>query len=306
MSYSMVTDHTHSLQIMSTKTSIFSVPLSLCQSTSVGSRALDLKPVAEKPQHAPTNQDAAGERVHEYLACCAHHITSTPLLSPISELIHRTEGVHFDSLSVLFGGLMLLQHSISDWLGHRSVNSISSLSADSRALVNYTALSDTDLCFTGRVCQVEQRVFLMRFPKQVFSLPAWPNAEGSHTISSQSDRTILVPPTSYSDSHSLSFPCLSFFLFPITAFSAFVAAEQAQTQKVHTLLAANDTLRKQLAQAKREGKDNVRVKQIKKLRAELVEQEHFIEALKRELTNRGVTTEEVGDMYFSCVSFCRG
>jgi chemotaxis protein histidine kinase CheA len=70
-------------------------------------------------------------------------------------------------------------------------------------------------------------------------------------------------------------------------------AAKVNADKVRLLLKANDALKTQVLKIQREQKDNVRVKRIKRLEAELEEKQIVFEAFKERLTSSGCTEADV-------------
>ena len=73
-------------------------------------------------------------------------------------------------------------------------------------------------------------------------------------------------------------------------------AARLNAEKVRILLRANDELKKQVLKVQRETKDNVRVKRIKRLEAEVEEKQVVFEAFKARLAAAGDTPDDIQAM----------
>ncbi len=73
-------------------------------------------------------------------------------------------------------------------------------------------------------------------------------------------------------------------------------AARLNAEKVRILLRANDELKKQVLKVQRETKDNVRVKRIKRLEAEVEEKQIVFEAFKARLAAAGDTPDDIQAM----------
>jgi len=80
-------------------------------------------------------------------------------------------------------------------------------------------------------------------------------------------------------------------------------ANKLHRQKLMALMRSNDVLRKELKQARKEGSDNYRVKQIKHLRQQLRETQSIADALTHQLMAKsGMSKDEVGELYDDILS----
>lgn len=79
--------------------------------------------------------------------------------------------------------------------------------------------------------------------------------------------------------------------------------QRLHRQKVNALIRSNTLLKKELAQAQKEGQDNYRVKMIKALRQQLRESQALVDELTKQLMEKSrLSEDEVGEIFDQVLS----